>query len=181
MSRGRRVRIVGPLMGAHTRSSRFWSGRRDSNPRRHAMAARGMMLVVNKRAWVVAAVVLALGFGFTGVWLARRPPAASPHPTAASATISGTFVAIGGPTASRMPLTGCLSVTLATLQGALPGCSVHVDADGTFSVAVKPGPYAVFGWSPMFNGGHTGCPPEHNPVRVRAGAHVVIEIVCQMK
>jgi hypothetical protein len=147
-----------------------------------------MMLVVNKRAWVVAAVVLALGLGFTGGWLALRPPAGAPvlpnasrHPTAANATISGTFAAIGGPTASRMPLTGCLSVTLATMQGALPGCSVHVGADGTFSVAVKPGPYAVFGWSPMFNGGHTGCSPEHNPVRVRVGAHVVIEIVCQMK
>ncbi len=30
---GRRVRIVGPWMSAHTRPSRFWSGRRDSNPR----------------------------------------------------------------------------------------------------------------------------------------------------
>lgn len=58
-----------------------------------------------------------------------------------------------------------------------------VGPDGAFSVAVQPGTYAVFGRSPMFNvnGGPATCAAERNPVKVGAGADVVINVVCNMR
>ncbi len=138
-------------------------------------------VVMRQRAWLVAAVVLSLGTGVATGWVIRGAPATvassptNPSPTTASATISGTFVVLGGRTTSPTPLTGCVSVTHATSQGLAARCSVLVGSDGTWSVAVKPGLYAVFGSSPMFN---RTCAPRHNPVKVRAGAHVVVEIDC---
>lgn len=150
-----------------------------------------MMWVMGKRAFVVAAaVLLALGLGFAGGWVAHRPPAtvALPSPatvalpsTGQTGTISGTFVAVGGPTNSRYPLQGSLSVTLVDSLGPLR-FYVPVGPDGAFSVAVRPGTYAVFGrLSPTFNGGKATCAAERNPVKVPAGADVVVNVVCNMR
>jgi len=95
-------------------------------------------------------------------------------------TISGTFVAVGGPTNSRYPLQGSLSVTLATSLGP-PGFGIPVGPDGKFSVTVQPGTYAVFGESPTIDGGKTTCAAERNPVKVPAGAHVVVDVVCNIR
>jgi hypothetical protein len=129
---------------------------------------------MRKRAWLVAAVVLSLGTGFGTGWVIRGSPATVASSATASATISGTFVVVGGRTTSPTPLTGCVSVELVTTAGAAR-CYVPVGSDGTWSVAVKPGLYAVFASSPMFN---KTCVPRTNPVKVRAGAHVVVEIDC---
>jgi hypothetical protein len=94
-------------------------------------------------------------------------------------TISGTLVAVGGPSNARTPLAGTLSVTLAASLGP-PRFNIPVGPDGTFSVTVRPGTYAVFGESPMFNNGQATCAPA-NLVKVQAGAVVVVDVVCSMR
>jgi hypothetical protein len=147
---------------------------------------------MRKRAWLVAAVVLSLGIGVATGWVIHGPQArpvpnsvgksslVAPPSTTANATISGTFVVLGGRTTSPRPLSGCVSVTRASSVGLPAPCDVPVGSDGTWSVTLRPGPYAVFGFSPMFNGGKKACAPANNPVRVRVGGHVVVEIVCSV-
>jgi len=95
--------------------------------------------------------------------------------------LSGTLLAVGGPSASPMPLSGCISVHLATSLGPA-ACSVPVGPDGNWSVAVQPGSYAVWGYSPMFNGGKAKCVPNgNNVVRVGANTHVTVTVLCSMK
>jgi len=100
--------------------------------------------------------------------------ALSPH---APATVSGTFVSVGGIQTSPIPLRGCISVTSAISQVS-PRC-VQVDPDGKWSVTVRPGTYDVSG-TPEGNGGKDRCGPDHNPIQVRAGEQVVVDVVCYL-
>jgi hypothetical protein len=71
-----------------------------------------------------------------------------------------------------------VQVTPVTSRGPA-ACSVSVGPDGTWSLVVKPGVYDVFGLSPASSDARAACTPEeHNPVRVRAGDHVFVRIVC---
>ena len=102
---------------------------------------------------------------------------------ASDATISGTLTSAGGPMrTSPEILTGCVQVTPVTSIGPAQ-CSVSVGSDGMWSLVVKPGVYDVFGLSPASSDTRAACTPDagHNPVRVRAGEHVFVRIVCDMK
>jgi hypothetical protein len=98
--------------------------------------------------------------------------------SAAPATLSGTFVGVGGVQTSAISLRGCISVRPANSQ-ALPACIVQVDADGNWSLTVKAGSYDVFG-DPKGNGGEYACTPDHNPIPVAAGEQVVLNVVCNL-
>ena len=125
------------------------------------------------------------GSGNKGTVDASARPSAdfSPIGLTVLGRISGTFMAVGGPTNGQYPLAGHVAVrpTSQSPMVRLPRGWLPVGADGTFSQWVAPGEYDVVGTSPQYNGGHTVCRATKYPVTVSAGEHVVVNVVCQMK
>jgi hypothetical protein len=136
-------------------------------------------VTVKASAFVFGLLVVALSASCTSGSETASTTSSAPSIPANEATISGTLTSATGPTqTSPEVLTGCVQVTLVTSLGPA-ACSVSVGPDGTWSVVVKPGIYDVFGLSPASSDTRAACSPEeHNPVRVRAGDHVFVRIVC---
>ncbi len=134
---------------------------------------------MTKRMAIVAGpLALALGVGFLGGWFLHQSRGAS-HSAAATGTISGNLLAVGGPVdVPSRPLRGKVVV-----KDSSSGMSGDIDivvvgADGRYLVAVRPGTYTVTGSSPMYDGGHTPC-PAGVPVVVRGGGNVFVNVLCQ--
>src|SRR5213592_3239320 len=131
-------------------------------------------------AFVFGFLVVALSASCTAAGSKTAPATSSaPSIVANEATISGTLTSATGPTqTSPEVLTGCVQVTPITSLGPA-ACSVSVGPDGTWSLVVKPGVYDVFGLSPASSDTRAACTPDegHNPVRVRAGEHMLVRIV----
>ena len=140
-----------------------------------------MMGTVKASAVVPGLVVLAITAACTlGSETASSTTSSAPS---IAATISGTLTSAGGPMqTSPEVLTGCVQVTPVTSIGPAQ-CSVSVGSDGTWSLVVKPGVYDLFGLSPASSDTRAACTPDagHNPVKVRAGEHVFVRIVCDIR
>ena len=142
--------------------------------------SEGHDVTVKASAFLFGLLVVALSASCTsGSEAAASTTSSAPLIAANEATISGTLTSATGPTqTSPQVLTGCVQVTPVTSLGPA-ACSVSVGPDGTWSLVVKPGVYDVFGLSPASSDTRAACTPEeHNPVRVRAGDHVFVRIVC---
>lgn len=110
-----------------------------------------------------------------------QPPSTVGTPDASGkGVVSGTLVMVGGPANARYPVPGSVGVANIRQVGAVFP-NVEVGADGTFSVAVDPGTYEVFGQSPNYNGGKGTCIGSPATVRVRAGEQIVVDVQCSMK
>jgi hypothetical protein len=138
-------------------------------------------VTVKASAFVVGLLVVGLSASCTaGLKTAASAMSSAPSIAANEATISGTLTSATGPMqTSPEILTGCVQVTPVTSRGPAV-CSVSVGPDGTWSLVVRPGVYDVFGRSPASSDTRAACTPDegHNPVRVRAGEHVLVRIVC---
>ncbi len=110
---------------------------------------------------------------------ADRPPATSSTRIASqdSGVLTGHFYAVGGqsPTLKR-PLAGALIITgsgSSTLE-------VPVEADGAYSVSLKPGIYHLAGRSPAFSRSGGTCPATDD-AEIAAGKVTTVNTACHMR
>jgi hypothetical protein len=89
--------------------------------------------------------------------------------------VTGTLEAVGGPApGSPRPLSG--TVTLRNTGGST--FAAQTSSDGTFSIEVPAGSYAITGRSPLFQSGAVDCQAS-GPLTVTAGGTSSVAIDCQ--
>jgi hypothetical protein len=97
--------------------------------------------------------------------------------TTASGIIAGTLEAVGGAGPGKpRPLSGYITVR----SGRQAVKTVSVGSDGTFSVPVVAGTYAITGRSPLYQDGQGDCGPA-GPVAVTSGATRHVVVACEEK
>ena len=114
----------------------------------------------------------------TGLILSVLMTACSTHPTPTRGTVSGAFMAVGGPvpvnghTARPIPLPG----RIIAINSAGQRVQVKVGRGGKFMLSLRPGTYRLLGFTADDSG--MGCSAIH-PVRVGIGTAVAhVEVIC---
>ena len=96
---------------------------------------------------------------------------------ASPATLTGNFVAAGGPgPGSLPPLSGTITIAGPVTQ------HLTVGPDGKYTATLPPGTYTVTGTSPQYNDGAATCDTESGaPMTLTAGQSATADVLCQEK